>query len=388
MLNDRLPTGVSQKAEGMRILGNLLLLSVSLILSVLAGELLVRTVLDPIDYLLPQVVDDDFLFFRVEGYSGGHDAWGFRNTRLPESADIVCIGNSMTYGISAQARNSWPMVLGRISGTTVYNMSLGGYGPIQYLYLLRTKAVKLHPKTVIVGFSMGTDFLDVYNEVRFNKNWSEYGKVDNSDVKEPAFVYKPPPVKFLGSLRDWLAKHSLLYALLTRTSIFNFVREHELEAAMTNDPGGLIKYRDHQHNVDFDLNHAGFMDMGDPRIRSAAEITKRVMLDMQSVAEINAFRLIVALLPTKERVYAKLLDRTGYLDKYPKLADAVHQEDVARDAIARFLHQSNIEVVDLLPELEAVVEGGDPYPRIDGHPNEGGYRVIAETINHYLNSPR
>ena len=44
------------------------------------------------------------------------------------------------------------MILAKLSGESVYNMSLGGYGPIQYLYLLQNLAVKLRPKTVIVGF--------------------------------------------------------------------------------------------------------------------------------------------------------------------------------------------------------------------------------------------
>jgi lysophospholipase L1-like esterase len=52
------------------------------------------------------------------------------------------------------------------------------------------------------------------------------------------------------------------------------------------------------------------------------------------------------------------------------------------------LHQADIEVVDLLPELQAEVDERDPYPFADPHPNKDGYRVIAETINNYLNSHR
>ena len=201
----------------MRTLGNLVLLLASLVISVLAAELLARLVLDPVDYLLPQVAPDDFLSYRVRGYSGGHDAWGFRNIRTPESAEIVCIGDSMTYGQAAPARDSWPAILGTISGRTVYNMGLGGYGPTQYLYLMRTKAIQLHPKTVIVGFYLGNDLSDVYIQVRFNKNWSTYGKFDGSDENVPAFdlPFQPPPGKFLGGLRLWLSRQSLLYALLT-----------------------------------------------------------------------------------------------------------------------------------------------------------------------------
>jgi hypothetical protein len=345
-------------------------------------------VLDPIDYLLPELVKDDFLLHRIEGYSGGHDAWGYRNTRTPDSADIVCIGDSVTYGISAKASDSWPTVLGRISKKSVYQMSLGGYGPIQYLHLMRTKAVKLHPKIVIVGLYFGNDFWDVYYEVRFNKNWDMYGKLGDPDINVPAVAYQPPPGKFLGGLRNWLSNHSVFYALLSRTSIWDFVREREMMTAKAGDPSALIVYRDDKHNTIFDLSPAAREDMNDPRIKSGMEISKQVMLDMRSLAEKEGFRLIVAFLPTKESVYAKLFNRAGYIDKYPRLADAVHQEDVARDALADFLHRANIEVVDLLPELQAEADKRDLYPRTDLHPNKDGYRVIAETINNYLESHR
>jgi hypothetical protein len=373
----------------MRIVVNLFLISMSLVFSILASELLARIMLDPIDYLLPRLVSDDFLLHRVEGYSGGHDAWGFRNIRKPASADIVCVGDSMTYGISATAHDSWPIVLGRIRATSVYNMGLGGYGPIQYLYLMGTKGVQLHPKIVIVGFYFGNDFLDVYNEVRFNKRWSAYGRFGNYDIKTPAFAHQVRPGKFFGGLRDWLAHHSLFYALLTRSPMFDFIRRREMVTAMANDPDNLIAYRDDKHYVIFNLApSARFLDMDDPRIKFAIVITKQVMLDMRALAEKERFRLIVALIPTKESVYGDLVTRAGYIKKYPSLADAIQQENVARHVIESFLHQSNIEVVDLLPELEAKVDERDLYPLTDGHPNKNGYRVIAETINNYLNSPR
>ncbi|HME73429.1 MAG TPA: hypothetical protein VKM54_26740 [Myxococcota bacterium] len=99
-------------------------------------------------------------------------------------------------------------------------------------------------------------------------------------------------------------------------------------------------------------------------------------------------RLIVALLPTKERVYGGLLDleRAGYRDRLSWLAEALDQEDTARDRLVGFLRANGIESVDLLPALEAEVEQRDLYPLVDGHPNRDGYRVIAEVINQYLDS--
>jgi lysophospholipase L1-like esterase len=344
---------------------------------------------DPIDYLLPRIVPDDFLLHRVEGYSGGHDAWGFRNTQKPDSAEIVCIGDSMTYGISATAHDSWPAVLGEIRHASVYNMSLGGYGPIQYLYLMRTKAVELHPRTVIIGFYFGNDFLDVYNEVRFNKNWSSYGNLGAYSDEPPAFAYQALPPKFLGALREWLSRYSVIYAILTRTPVFDFIRRREMASRFSQDSENLIAFHDDRHNEVFNLSpNARFLDLRDPRIKSAMAITKKVISDMRDLAEIGRFRLVIALIPTKERVYGKLLDQAGYLNKYPRLRDAVDQEAAARSELTGILERNNIDLVDLLPELEAKVEKRDLYPLTDGHPNKDGYRVIAETISQYLNRSR
>src|SRR5262249_11867477 len=83
----------------------------------------------------------------------------------------------------------------------------------------------------------------------------------------------------------------------------------------------------------------------------------------------------------------RLLERAGYREKYLRLAEALDQENTARAWLAGFLREHHIENVDLLPALEAEVEEHDLFPPTDGHPNKDGYRVIAETVNRYLNSP-
>jgi lysophospholipase L1-like esterase len=108
------------------------------------------------------------------------------------------------------------------------------------------------------------------------------------------------------------------------------------------------------------------------------------MVEMQSEAERIGIRLVVVLIPTRERVYANFLKQAGHVDKNLRLADALRQEDAARDMIVGSLRQGRIEFVDALPALEAAVVDRDVYPLTDPHPNKAGYRVIAETINHHL----
>lgn len=371
-----------------RIFGNLVVFFVSIALSVVTAEFLARIVLDPVDYFAPTLVADAFLNHRIEGYSGGHDEWGFRNKRRPETADIVCVGDSQTYGLAATARDSWPTVLGTLRAETVYNMGLGGYGPIQYLYLMRTKAAELHPKTIIVGFYFGNDLLDVYNVVRTNKNWSSYGNLGSEPI-EQSLVFPRQPRRFLGPFRDWLSKNSILYVLVTQLPILDFVRAHEVQSLTPEEAEKRIAFRDSKHSVLFNLDERSrFVDMRDVRIQGAMEITKRIFLEMQNVSKREDTRLIVALIPTKESVYKGLLDQAGSSGKSPRLSAAIAQENIARDTIVSFLQEHHFEVVDLLPALEANVAERDLYPFADAHPNKYGYRTIAETLNAYLDTHR
>jgi hypothetical protein len=359
------------------VLVKLLILSASLVFSLLVTELVARAVLDPVDYLNPKLVTDEFLGYRIEGNTGGHDAWGFRNARRPVTADIVCIGDSMTYGVSVPARESWPVILARLSGETVYNMGLGGYGPIQYLYLLQNLAVKLRPKSAIVGFYFGNDFLDVYLMGRYNKHWSKY-KVETANLTQDGeLIYPRGPGKFLGSLPYWLSRNSVLYTL-----VIDFIRDRELTATWAGD-ADLIRYRDEKHRVTFNLA-VRFLNLRDPRIQNAMQVTGHLLSDMQSVAEKNGMRLIIALIPTKERVYGKLIRQAGYQEKYPRIADTLDQEDQARAWITNLLRQLKIETVDLLPALEAAVSDHDLYPTTDLHFNKYGTRVVAQAIDDYL----
>jgi hypothetical protein len=91
-----------------------------------------RLVIDPVDVLVPVLTPDSVLRWRVEPGSAGHDEWGYRNHTVPDDADIVVIGDSQSYGVGASAVDSWPSWLGRLSGRSVYNLSLGGYGPVDY----------------------------------------------------------------------------------------------------------------------------------------------------------------------------------------------------------------------------------------------------------------
>jgi hypothetical protein len=93
-------------------------LLLGLVIGLPLGEGLARLAFEPLDYLLPERVPDDLLGFRVAPYSGRHDAWGFRNRRVPERVDIVTIGDSQTYGWASRWRGAWPTRLEERGGAS------------------------------------------------------------------------------------------------------------------------------------------------------------------------------------------------------------------------------------------------------------------------------
>jgi len=146
------------------ILINLALFGVAVAVALLLAEFAARLVLNPADFVKLEVVHDDILGgVPSPSARAAFDHWGFRNPKVPETADIVAEGDSHTYGNTARMVDSWPYVLSRLSGRQVYNMGLGGYGPNQYFYLSKTKALTLKPKMIIWGLYMGDDFENAFS---------------------------------------------------------------------------------------------------------------------------------------------------------------------------------------------------------------------------------
>ena len=156
-----------------RTFGNLALLLGSSACALLLCELGCRLFLNPADYLSQDPTADPILGAVLKTHGSGYDAWGFRNPKIPSSVDIVAIGDSHTFGNCAKMDESWPYVVGRLTGRTVYNMSMGGYGPNQYYYLLTTKALPLKPRMVICGFYLGDDFENAY-KITYGLNYWSY----------------------------------------------------------------------------------------------------------------------------------------------------------------------------------------------------------------------
>lgn len=351
--------------------------------------MLTRLFVDPVDYLEAYLTKDNILGHRVNPESSGHDAWGFRNLSVPSSARIVAIGDSQTYGISASARNSWPAKLETLRNETVYNLSLGGYGPIQYYHLLSKKGLSLRPSTVIVGFYFGNDLFDAYQLVYTNDYWMNLRNPDLAwqETTSASSGTRRHHRRFLGSLRNWLARHSIVYRMFS-FSFGNIYRFLELKYLSSDSKADLIVVEDKKGSIRTGLtplSRLSALDLGDITILEGLRLTLAMFQRMNDLCVKENIDFVVVLIPTKESVFAEYVGKNGKDKELSQFYEVIRNERQINQLIKRYLHSNRIPYLDVLPALSATLGKKTVYPAShDGHPSADGYQVMAEAIQKRL----
>jgi hypothetical protein len=355
-----------------------ILIIASLAFGLVLSEVVLRLVFDPVDYLYPYLIDDEILGHKILPQSGGHDAWGFRNRTVPERANIVAIGDSLTYGVSASAANSWPAILQGLTGKTIYNMSLGGYGPVQYDYLLENKAVSMNPSAVIVGFYYGNDVMDSYLAAYKNDTWKHLRKADMKPPEPQPIVYGNPI--FLSDLRSFLAHHSVLYS----SSMLSFGEILRYVEMKYNPAVDVTIYEDPERGV-----RTGFtpgtrllaLNLDDPNVREGLRISQEMFLRMKQWCDAKGITFRVILLPTKERVFSEFIGNDSRFLAQKEMPELLMNEGQVNDQMKRYFDENGVTYIDVLKPLSEALGEKAIYPsNQDGHPNKNGYEVIAKTV--------
>ena len=358
----------------------------AIVVAILLAEVASRFLVDPADFLTVVPVQDQFLGHKIGPGAGGHDALGFRNSEVPKQAAIVAIGDSMTYGSGAPRDGSWPQQLGALSGETVYNMGLGGYGPLQYLHLAGGLAKEFKPRQWVVGFYFGNDLFDAYNVARTLPHWQGWADSNAASApSKPAADTAVVPQRKGAAVRDWLARKSVLYGLLRATVLepFAAMEQKNLAGQMSadrrmswSDPAapGVMTVFTAQHRL-------GVQDMSEPNVQEGMGVTKRAFAALKDEADKQGVALLVVLIPTRERVYCPYLKATGATlpATHLKLCQV---EEATKADLVQALNAKGISYVDSVGALEAQVERHIQIypPTSDGHPTALGHRAIAESV--------
>jgi hypothetical protein len=364
-------------------LRNFLLIFFSVILALLVAEGLSRIFFDPIDFLRPKRVPDKILGYKLEPHSGAHDSWGFRNKSVPESADIVAIGDSHTYGISATASNSWPNTLRSITNKETYNLSLGGYGPAEYLYLIENKALSLNPEMIIVGFYLANDLYDAFKSVYDVSIWEDFRNAEIASVLEDK---KDDKRTNTNNISDWLAGHSVIYRIVSSSSIGDSLRQNR--RIRRGEDILMLDVEDSEIHTGFtpDRRLKG-LDLSNSEVREGLRLTLEFFNKMNQLTKEKDIDFLVVIIPTKESVFSEFIITSDELSNSDKLKRLIENEDVINKVVKAYFKDHGIAYVDVLEKLREAAGREQIYPNnFGGHSNKNGYRIIANSINQYLKS--
>jgi lysophospholipase L1-like esterase len=288
------------------------------------------------------------------------DGYGFRNAwPWPQQADIVAVGDSLTFGYGVEDSQAWPAILNRIlSEIDVINLGLIGAGPQQYLRVYETFGRTLRPKLLLVGLFGRNDFWDADLFDRWLRSgadcnylaWRDYGRPRGLDCKDSLqwraalAMRKSYVFNLLLSARDALQRR---LESESRTFLFDNGRRLELDI------------------TDFESKTTG-VSPDSP----AFQVVLQALQEMHSTAEKDGTKMLVILQPSKEEVYLPLLGEPAHDPSGP---------------LRERLTQSGIDYLDLAPIFrERAAAGKKLFFSVDGHPNAAGYGLIADVVVAYL----
>ena len=365
---------------------NLLLVSVTVAIGVLLAEFAARLALNSADFLKLEVVSDPILgAVPSPSAMAGFDKWGFRNKTVPRTVDIVAVGDSHTYGNTARMVDAWPYVLAQLSGQSVYNLALGGYGPNQYFYLSKTRGLSLKPKILMWGLYMGDDFEGAFSITYGLDYWKSYRQLPPQHVDPNVWDQEPPDHRWSKRMRLWLSRHSVLYELVFHSGFGGKLKgEVQIREASNLYPGIATSLIVPEKNIAEAFRPIGIFtreDQDNPQIREGMRITFELMRQMKELCEQNHAQFMVVVIPTKEMVFSDYLEHNPKIPLDDVIDKLLVNERAGREQTFKFLKEAGIPYVDPLPLLrQRVSQGLYAMSAGDMHPNKNGYHAIAEAV--------
>jgi hypothetical protein len=362
---------------------NLLLLGISSFVALLLCEAACRLILNPADFLSVEIVSDKILG-GIPAAKGRFDAWGFRNSKVPPTTEIVAVGDSHTFGNTAKMEEAWPHVLGKLTGKTVYNMGMGGYGPNQYFHLFKTKALQLKPRQIVCGLYMGDDFENAYLITYGLDHWAHLRQLSPQSKADFNIWRSAESTSWHKKIRVWLSRHSVLYMLVVHGPVLGRLKgDVQIRNAekMYDSATSLVIP---EKNIEEAFLPKGILmrlNQDDERIREGMRITFLLLKEMNEICRRENIEFIVAVIPTKEMVFAEYLEHNQKIAMTDVIDKLLVNERKAREATFNTLRESQIRAVDTLPFLKKSIERGlYAHTAADMHPGKNGYHVIAEAI--------
>jgi hypothetical protein len=292
------------------------------------------------------------------------DDEGFTNASPTTSVDIVILGDSFIE-FQLTDDDGFGKRLAKQSGLTVRELGVAGYGPFQYVELLKRHGLKHTPKYALFCFFEGNDLGDIRQYLK----WKAGGNYQRFSV-----ISKPFLERYFVAL----------------TSSAGFLREN-ISVPMRSALNSVFSPPAHIHpdivvlRLGTDEHRVRLFYRNDRR--STHEITRssewqeltRLLAEFKAVAMANKIVPVVLHIPTATHIYAE----HSTVDSGARWRKVRSQQIAARanleQAMIGLTKDLGIPLIDLCPVFSAAAESGKLlYYPFDTHWNSDGRQLAAE----------
>lgn len=349
---------------------------------------------------VPLLIPDSKIGVRGNPNFPEHDTKGFRNKQaaLPGTVEIVCLGDSQTYGWGIAPHQAWPQQLEKFTGRKTYNMAIESSGPVQS-YLLLQEALELKPKLILFALYAGNDLFDAYSSV-YEKNLASQFKSHDPKVleeikskedvdpihaaieKQAAIAYRDD--RYSNAESCWLDQFQI-YRLChrLRATIVEHDEWSDIRQEALNPEAPRPVFEGHRVKTVFTPPYRLLaLNLDDVRIGEGLRITSDII---QAVGKENNSNtdIVFVLIPTKETAFKKAVNLLMNDSDYGSL---IKYEESFWTSIIATLEANHLRYIDLrTPLQERIGTGQALYPITwDGHPNAEGHLAIAQLISERL----
>lgn len=307
--------------------------------------------------LINDISSDDYLvkdpltqvrgspFLRNTETMGPNDILGFRNFQVPNSTDVIVIGDSQTYGNNADINENWPSVLKEslaLKRRNLYAMATGGWGAVQYYQAFKL-ALKFKPKFVVIAFYTGNDPTESFQLAYSIDEWGMFRVDPSLEASDLPKLKYPPPQE------EWFP----------------------------------VKFDDGVSTI-FTPNYRLASNIDQKAINTGYKIMAAVSHEIYKEATKSGVEVIFTIIPTKELVYAAKVEKAG-LAMPVAYEELIKREKNNIQALAEDFPKGSEYVDVLTPLQQAALSSTQLYPEdANGHPVSSGYKVIGNAISDFL----
>jgi hypothetical protein len=306
-----------------------------------------------------------------------YDSNGYRNAKVPETCDIITVGDSFTEGSRVSDDQAWPAVLARLSGQAVYNVGISGYSPPEYLAAVKHYGLPLKPRLVLCMLYEGNDFRSSEVSVKTGVSFRQIIKsspllLGLNDLIIRVFGPINADADFPG--QDVLSWLPVAYPHGTNARYYAFAPKQLVELNVSWDEFASTE--------PWFAAKSLLRELGDACKAAGAEL---ILVYAPNKAHVVIPLAAPSLPAEKVRTFVALRSKKELPPADTFMKQIVENLENREAVIAQWCAERSIRFISPTSVLRDYAKvGKQPYYTYDQHWTPLGHKIVADTISQYL----